>query len=168
MTRTAPALTSATTGHRVLSEDDGVLPAGTSVYDEHLPGVANVHRDLLRAVRRAAVDAAAEGIEFQVNSGWRSPAYQAQLLQDAVSKFGSRAEAARWVATPERSAHVSGDAIDIGPPRAAAWLSTHGARYGLCRIYQNEPWHFELRLDAIENGSPAMYPDPTYDPRLNA
>ncbi|MGY3555291.1 M15 family metallopeptidase [Williamsia sp. R60] len=168
MTRTAPVPSSATTGRRVLSEDDGVLPPGTSVFDDHLPGVANVHRDLLRAVRRAAVDAAAEGVDLQVNSGWRSPAYQSQLLQDAVLKFGSRAEAARWVATPERSAHVSGDAIDIGPPRAAAWLSTNGARYGLCRIYQNEPWHFELRLDAIENGSPSMYPDPTYDPRLNA
>ncbi|WP_437423519.1 D-alanyl-D-alanine carboxypeptidase family protein [Williamsia muralis] len=117
MTRTAPALTSATTGHRVLSEDDGVLPPGTSVFDDHLPGVANVHRALLLAVRRAAVDAAAEGIDFRVNSGWRSPAYQAQLLRDAVSKSGSRAKAARWVATPERSAHVSGDAIDIGPPR---------------------------------------------------
>lgn len=168
MTRTAPAPSSATNGHRVLSEDDGVLPPGTSVFDDNLPGVANVHRDLLLAVRRAAVDAAAEGIDFQVNSGWRSPAYQAQLLRDAVLKFGSRAQAARWVATPERSAHVSGDAIDIGPPRAAAWLSTNGARYGLCRIYQNEPWHFELRLDAIENGAPSMYPDPTYDPRLNA
>lgn len=168
MTRTAPAPSSATNGHRVLSEDDGVLPPGTSVFDDNLPGVANVHRDLLLAVRRAAVDAAAESVDFQVNSGWRSPAYQAQLLRDAVLKFGSRAQAARWVATPERSAHVSGDAIDIGPPRAAAWLSTNGARYGLCRIYQNEPWHFELRLDAIENGAPSMYPDPTYDPRLNA
>ena len=165
MTRTAPVASSAT-GHRVLSEDDGVLPSGTSVFDDHLPGVARVHRDLLRAVRRAAVDASAEGVDFQVNSGWRSPAYQAQLLQDAVLKFGSHAQASRWVATPARSAHVSGDAIDIGPPRAAAWLSTHGARYGLCRIYQNEPWHFELRLDAIEKGCPAMYPDPSHDPRM--
>ena len=32
-------------------------------------------------------------------------------------------EAARWVATPNTSAHVSGDAVDIGPSGAAAWLS---------------------------------------------
>ena len=30
-------------------------------------------------------------------------------------KYGSEAEAARWVATPDTSAHVSGDAVDIGP-----------------------------------------------------
>ena len=64
---------------------------------------------------------------------------------EAVSKYGSEAEAARWVATPNTSAHVSGDAVDIGPSGAAAWLSEHGAAYGLCQIYGNEPWHYELR-----------------------
>ena len=63
-------------------------------------------------------------------------------------KYGSEAEAARWVATPDTSAHVSGDAVDIGPSAAAAWLSEHGAAYGLCQIYGNEPWHYELRPDA--------------------
>ena len=57
-------------------------------------------------------------------------------------------EAARWVATPATSAHVSGDAVDIGHADAAAWLSKHGAEYGLCQIYRNEPWHYELRPDA--------------------
>ena len=80
-----------------------------------------------------------------VNSGWRSAAYQEQLLDEAVSTYGSRKEAARWVATPDTSAHVSGDAVDIGPTDAAAWLSDHGAGYGLCQIYRNEPWHYELR-----------------------
>ena len=31
------------------------------------------------------------------------------------------------MATPETSPHVSGDAVDIGPSDAAAWLSEHGA-----------------------------------------
>jgi hypothetical protein len=61
---------------------------------------------------------------------------------------------------------VSGDAVDIGPSGAAAWLSAHGAEYGLCRIYGNEPWHFELRPEAIDHGCPAMYADPTHDPRM--
>jgi hypothetical protein len=69
------------------------------------------------------------------------------------------------VATPETSAHVSGDAVDIGPSDAAAWLSAHGAAFGLCQIYGNEPWHYELRPDAIGHGCPAMYADPTHDPR---
>jgi hypothetical protein len=70
------------------------------------------------------------------------------------------------VATPSTSAHVSGDAIDIGPPGAAAWLSEHGAGYGLCQIYSNEPWHYELRPDAGDHGCPPMYADPTHDPRM--
>ncbi len=38
-----------------------------------------------------------------------------------------------------------GDAVDIGGVEATVWLSEHGAVYGLCQIYRNEPWHFELR-----------------------
>ena len=45
-------------------------------------------------------------------------------------------------------------------------LSEHGAEYGLCQIYDNEPWHYELRPDAIEHGCPTRYADPTQDPRL--
>jgi LAS superfamily LD-carboxypeptidase LdcB len=69
------------------------------------------------------------------------------------------------VSTPETSAHVAGEAVDIGPPAAAAWLTEHGARYGLCRVYRNEPWHFELRPEAIERGCPPMYDNPSQDPR---
>jgi hypothetical protein len=36
----------------------------------------------------------------------------------------------------------------------------------LCQIYRNEPWHYELRPVAIEHGCPAMYADPTHDPRM--
>ena len=43
---------------------------------------------------------------------------------------------------------MSGDAVDIGPFDATAWLSEHGAHYGLCQIYRNEPWHYELRPEA--------------------
>ena len=70
------------------------------------------------------------------------------------------------MATPDTSAHVSGDAVDIGPSVAAAWLSGHGAEYGLCQIYGNEPWHYELRPGAIDHGCPPVYADPTHDPRM--
>jgi D-alanyl-D-alanine dipeptidase len=39
---------------------------------------------------------------------------------------------------------VSGQAIDVGPRAGAQWLETNGNRWGLCRIYENEWWHFEL------------------------
>ena len=128
--------------------------------------MAKLDPALLNALRRAATDAAGSGLEFDVDSGWRSPAYQEQLLREAISKYGSEKEAARWVATPKTSAHVSGNAVDIGPFRATAWLSAHGAEYGLCQIYRNEAWHYELRLEAIDHGCPPMYADPTHDPRL--
>ena len=145
---------------------DGAVPDGVTVFDDEYPGVANLDPDLLAAVRRAATDAADDGVEFIVESGWRSSDYQERLLQQAISTYGSRKEAARWVATPETSAHVTGDAIDIGHVDARTWLSTHGAAYGLCQIYRNEPWHYELRPKAIGRGCPRMYADPAHDPRM--
>jgi hypothetical protein len=61
---------------------------------------------------------------------------------------------------------VSGDAVDIGPSDATTWLSEHGAEYGLCQIYSNEPWHYELRPDASDHGCPPLYADPSHDPRM--
>jgi D-alanyl-D-alanine carboxypeptidase len=148
-----------------LGEADGAVPDGVTVFDDEYPAVANLDPALLGALRRASTDAAGDGVELYVDSGWRSPAYQERLLDEAISKYGSREEAARWVATPNTSAHVSGDAVDVGPSEATAWLSEHGAGYGLCRIYGNEPWHFELRPEAIGRGCPPMYADPTHDPR---
>lgn len=148
------------------SESDGLLPAGVTPFDLDYAGVNNLNTDLLRALRAAATAAAGDGVVLYVNSGWRSPSYQTALYRDAVVTYGSEAEAARWVATSTTSAHVQGSAVDIGPPTAAAWLSRNGAKYGLCQIYRNEPWHYELRPDAITNGCPRLYPDPTYDPRM--
>jgi zinc D-Ala-D-Ala carboxypeptidase len=156
----------ASTGRLGLGEADGAVPDGTTVFDNKVPGVANLDADLLGALRQAATAAARDGVEFYVDSGWRSPGYQERLLREAVSKYGSEAEATRWVATPNTSAHVKGDAVDIGPSGAAAWLSEHGAAYGLCQIYANEPWHYELRLEAGDHGCPAAYADPTHDPRM--
>lgn len=145
---------------------DGVVPGGVTVFDEDYPAVAKLDPGLLKALRLAASDAARGGVEIYVNSGWRSPDYQNQLLRDAIGQYGSPEEAARWVATPETSPHVSGDAADVGPNEAATWLSKHGPRYGLCQVYRNEPWHFELRRGAADRGCPPMYADPTRDPRM--
>jgi zinc D-Ala-D-Ala carboxypeptidase len=153
--------------HRgALGEADGAVPDGTTVFDDGVPGVTKLDPDLLGALRQAATDAADDGVEFFVDSGWRSPEYQDQLLREAISEYGSEAEAARWVATADTSPHVSGDAVDIGPSDATAWLSEHGAEYGLCQIYSNERWHYELSPEAIDRGCPPMYADPTHDPRM--
>lgn len=148
------------------ASDGAIGRDGVSVVDDGVPGVARLDPALLAAVRRAAADAARDGVEFVVTSGWRSREYQEHLLREAIARHGSGEEAARWVAPVDRSAHVSGDAVDIGHDAATAWLSHHGARYGLCQIYENEPWHYELRPGAVRLGCPARYADPAHDPGM--
>lgn len=144
---------------------DGLLPSGTTPWDD-LPGVRDLDPDLLAALRAAALQAAGEGVAVYVTSGWRSPEHQARLLCEAVARYGSEAAAARWVAPVDSSLHVSGDAVDVGPASAADWLARHGAAFGLCRVYANEPWHFELRQNAAEERCPPLYRDAASDPRL--
>src|SRR4051812_5722935 len=47
----------------------GAVPDGTTVFDDEVPGVANLDRGLLGALRQAARDAADDGVEFFVDSG---------------------------------------------------------------------------------------------------
>lgn len=129
--------------------------------DSDDPQIANLDPDLRDALREAARDAHADGVPLTVTSGWRSRAHQQRLFDEAVAKYGSTEEATRWVSTPDTSAHVTGDAVDVGPTSATDWLSRHGADYGLCQVFANEIWHYEL---ATTPGGecPAMYPDSSY------
>ena len=154
-------------GHRLsVGVADGVVPDGVTVFDETHPAVTRLDPDLLAALRAAGRAAGSDGVRLDVHSGWRSRRYQEELFDEAVEEYGSEAEAAAWVARPGTSAHEAGDAVDLGPDEADRWLSTHGAAYGLCQVYRNEPWHFELRPQAVDDGCPAMYADPTEDPRM--
>jgi D-alanyl-D-alanine carboxypeptidase len=83
-----------------------------------------------------------------LNSGWRSRGFQLRLFEDGVRTYGSAEAAREFVATPEESRHVTGQAVDVGPPEAAAWMSRNGARFGLCQVFANELWHYELVADA--------------------
>ncbi|WP_374454506.1 D-alanyl-D-alanine carboxypeptidase family protein [Nocardioides sp.] len=143
----------------------GQLPAGTTAYDD-LPGVTRLERRLRDELRAATTAAAADGVRIEVTSGWRSRAYQARLFDEAVVEHGSESAAAAWVARPGTSVHEAGAAVDLGPQAAIDWLVEHGADHGLCQVYANEPWHFELDPDAEDVGCPDLYADPTDDPRL--
>jgi len=138
LTRTAQTVSGSDPGAE--GEFDGSVPV-----DADIPALTGLDPDLYDALRAAEVDAAADGVEIRVTSGWRSRAYQQRLLDRAVEKYGSREEAGRWVATPEESAHVTGDAVDVGPTDAAYWMSQHGAAHGLCQTLAHEIWHYELR-----------------------
>lgn len=120
--------------------------------------VAGLDPMVRRAVDRAVAAAAADGLTLSVTSGRRSREHQARLYDAAVEKYGSAAKARRWVLPPGESAHVQGVAVDVGPRASAAWLEEHGVRFGLCRRYANEPWHFELLAPHKGQPCPAMEP----------
>ncbi|WP_308258304.1 M15 family metallopeptidase [Saccharothrix obliqua] len=128
------------------AEEDGSIPENTGIspYRSEHAAIRKLDPDLLAAVRQATEDAKAAGIKVTVTSGWRSRAYQQRLLDQAVTRYGSVTEARRFVSTPDTSAHVTGKAVDIGPTDAADWVGRKGAAYGLCQVYTNEMWHFEL------------------------
>lgn len=134
--------------------DDGVLTA----FDVADPVIARLDPALLAAVQEATRVAAAEGITMRINSGWRSRGFQERLFEDGVRTYGSVEAARQFVATPETSAHVTGKAVDVGPPEAAAWMSVNGPRFGLCQVFANELWHYELTADT-QGRCPPMRPN---------
>ncbi|MFI5533058.1 M15 family metallopeptidase [Kitasatospora sp. NPDC051853] len=140
--------------------EDGAVPAGAglSPFDTQAPAVGKLDPALLAALQKAAVDARAKRIEITVTSGWRSRAYQQGLLDRAVVEHGTLDRARRFVNTPDSSTHVAGKAVDVGPTDAAYWMAEYGPRYGLCQVYSNEVWHYEL-LTTPGGACPAMLPD---------
>ena len=125
---------------------DGVIPAGhpATLEDVSLPAISRLDEGLLSALRRADAAAEAHGIRILISSGWRSTQYQRWLFAQAVKTYGSDSVAREYVASPDRSSHVTGRAVDVAPVAAQEWLIAHGALFGLCQIYANERWHFEL------------------------
>lgn len=139
---------------------DGFVADGAHIspFDTELPAVANLDPALLRAVQKAAQDAADDGVTMFLTTAWRSERYQRQLYEQAISRYGGEREAGRYVSTPDDSHHVTGHAVDVGPTDADDWLNRHGAAYGLCQTYANEMWHFELAT-APGGTCPPMRPD---------
>ncbi len=158
------------------------MPAATAAPVEKVAGNATgtegLQPGLAAAYTQAESQAHAEGVALYINSGYRTPAEQQALWDDGVRNYGSPEEARRWVLPPNESTHVQGRAIDVGPQAGAQWLEAKGNRWGLCRIYQNEWWHFELatapdgacpalRADASEGGT-APAPSSPIPPLLQA
>jgi hypothetical protein len=133
-------------------------PVRSGPLDTSQETVSRLDPHLLDALQAAARDAQHDGVAMVVTSGWRSRAHQGRLLADAVREYGSEEDARRYVATPDTSAHVTGDAVDIGPTDADDWLIRHGSDYGLCQVFANEIWHFELATDP-GGRCPELLPD---------
>ena len=102
-----------------------------------------------------------EGINLVITSGFRTADRQEYLFNRAIEKYGSAKEASKWVLPPNKSHHPDGIALDVNYPGnqvETKWLERNGFKYGLCRVYKNEWWHFEP-LVAPGEKCPALVPN---------
>jgi LAS superfamily LD-carboxypeptidase LdcB len=88
------------------------------------------------------------GYTLQITSGWRSLSHQKYLYDRAVKRYGGDKKlASHWVLPPKKSNHPWGIAVDVnygaGSKKGAKWLEKNGYKFGMCRRYKNEWWHFE-------------------------
>ena len=151
-----PAPARLTIGPAATDSYGGWIPEGQTLspFDVSNPALAQLDPSLLNAIQDAARAAAAEGVDLRITSGWRSKGFQQRLFDDAVRKYGSADIAKQFVASPDVSKHVVGQAVDVAPVDADNWLIRNGAQFGLCQIYANELWHFELAVDQQGNCPP--------------
>jgi zinc D-Ala-D-Ala carboxypeptidase len=138
----------------------GYLPDGQTLspFDVTNPVIAWLDPPLLAAVQNAARSAKDDGIDVAITSGWRTKGFQQRLFDDGVRTYGSVEAAQQFVASPDTSRHVVGKAVDVGSVEADKWMIRNGPRFGLCQIYANEIWHFELAADADGN-CPTLKPN---------
>jgi hypothetical protein len=135
------------------------------------PGLSypnELNPQLLIRFTAAKAAAAKDGQKIYIASGFRTLERQKYLFASAVKKYGSESEAAKWVAPPYVSHHPWGIAIDVNYPNepvGAGWLEINGATFGLCRVYENEWWHFEPSI-APGRTCPALLPNATFTAQL--
>jgi zinc D-Ala-D-Ala carboxypeptidase len=123
-----------------------------------------IDKQLMNRFKAAQAAAKKDGQTIYIASGFRSLSRQTTLFAQAIKKYGTAAEASKWVAPPLVSHHPWGVAIDVNypdDPVGAGWLEINGSKFGLCRVFKNEWWHFE---PVIAPGwkCPALVPDATF------
>lgn len=121
---------------------------------DYAPGV---NGEAKAAFDEMQADAAAEGLNIYISSGYRSYDYQAGLYQRYVDKDG-KAEADRYSARPGHSEHQTGLAFDLNSIEESfadtaegEWVRQNCYRYGFIIRYPSdkedvtgykwEPWH---------------------------
>jgi len=125
------------------------------------PEIRPTQLDRTFEVRFLAAQAAAKmaGFNIKITSGFRTQELQQRLFTDAIKKYGSENEASKWVLPKDISHHPWGIAIDVNYPGdkvAVKWLEDNGSQFGLCRVYENEWWHFEPVIAPGQSCPPMM------------
>ena len=140
------------------------LSLGAGAISRSLIRPDKLDKQLMNRFKAAQAAAKKDGQALYIASGFRTLSRQQTLFAQAVRRYGSVQEASKWVAPPLVSHHPWGVAIDVNypdEPAGAGWLEVNGSKFGLCRIFENEWWHFE---PVIAPGwkCPALVPDATF------
>ena len=138
------------------------LGAGAIRHSSVRPSALN--QELLNRFTAAQAEAKKDKQNISITSGFRTLSRQKILFSNAVKKYGSKEIASKWVAPPWLSHHPWGLAIDVNYPNepiGAGWLEINGSKFGLCRVFANEWWHFEPVI-APGGECPPLVPDATY------
>lgn len=137
---------------------EGGRPCATDAQyvDEDPTGLRSDVSTGWRSIEKAAN---ADGVIVCLNDGKRSKAQQQAQYDQYEQQYGKEV-ADQLVLPPSKSAHVIGNAIDVQPQAAYQWLQATKGDLGFCRIYDNEPWHFEYDVKYFEQGCPARLPKP--------
>lgn len=140
---------------------------GAAAREDSFTGLRPEMQERVAAMLQAAEQELGPGA-LRITSAYRSPELQAQLYESALERYGSEAEARRWVAPPGRSQHNFGTAVDFADEgggllrdpnsREAQWLRENAARFGLAVPMDWEPWQVEL-AGARDQPMPASYDD---------
>ena len=143
---------------RLQREPRALAPIGTDIHGRAQWLAPRAARAFLR-MRSAA---AADGIELQVVSAFRSARYQLGIVQRKRERGQSIAEILAVSAAPGYSEHHTGRALDLTTPghaaleedfdrsAAFAWLQAHARAFGFHLSYPRgnrhaiayEPWHW--------------------------
>ena len=127
-----------------------------------MPGGETVDARIYEPLSQMLADAADEGLEPFVASGFRTRAEQQGFMDDKINEYRSqgygeseaRALAEDWVALPGTSEHELGLAVDINGASydLYIWLQQNSWRYGFIQRYpedktditgiSHEPWHY--------------------------
>jgi hypothetical protein len=145
----------------IIGEDQ---PLGQTEIIEGTDRPEEINPLVLARFLSAQAAAKAEGIKITIDSGYRTLVRQDYLFQRALKEYKTPEEATKWVLPKDVSRHPWGLALDVNlnqDKSGASWLEANGATFGLCRVYENEWWHFEP-LIAPGGTCPPLLPDASH------
>ncbi len=85
-----------------------------------------------------------QGIDIQITSGWRSRGFQQRLFDDARRHLRQRRGGGTVRRVARRVQTRRGQGRGHRPRRGRQVAHRQRSQFGLCQIYANELWHFEL------------------------